>query len=263
MSGNMKVVIIDDEKKARDGIRLLLSQHPEIKITGEAKNGKEAIELIRKLRPDLIFLDIQMPGINGFDVLNSIKEEEWPIVIFTTAYDQYALKAFEVHALDYLLKPLHYERFKKSLDYAKAYHYNLSTNELGAKLRMLLEDYQSRHRENTLINTQKQNEENQVIIKSSGKIHFLDLEEIYWIEAMDSYVKIHLANKFHVIKSSLKALEKRFGNAFMRVHRSHLVNRSKISTMEPYFNGDFYLILDNNTKVKGSRNFKQNLPRAL
>lgn len=259
----MNVLIIDDEKKARDGIRLLLAHHPEINILGEAKNGKEAIDLIRQLRPDLIFLDIQMPGINGFDVLNSIEEEEWPIVIFTTAYDQYALKAFEIHALDYLLKPLHYERFKKSLDYAKAYHSSRSAHKLGKKLRNLLIDYQQQQQENTLINSQRKGEETQVIIKSSGKVHFLQLDEIYWIEALDSYVKIHLVDKFHVIKSSLKALEKRFENSLKRVHRSHLVNMTKVTIMEPYFNGDFYLILDNKTKIKGSRNYKQNLPKAL
>ena len=134
----MKVLIIDDEKKARDGVKLLLKDHSDIEILGECKNGKEAIEMIISLKPDLIFLDIQMPGINGFDVLSSISEEQWPLVIFTTAYDQYALQAFEVQALDYLLKPFDLNRFNKSLQLARKRHHKISNHVFEEKLKAIL-----------------------------------------------------------------------------------------------------------------------------
>ncbi len=258
----MKALIIDDEKKAREGIKLLLKNDREIDILGEAKNGKEAIDKIRIYQPDLIFLDIQMPGINGFDVLGSLEEKEWPIVIFVTAYDQYALKAFEVQALDYLLKPLDADRFYKALLYAKSYHKNLSNRTLEEKLRKLLLDYQKDNKENW-IGTSKQESQTQLIIKSSGKVFFLQIDDIYWIEALDSYVKIHQKNRFHVVKSSLKSLENRLSHSLTRIHRSHLVNFNKVELLEPYFNGDFYLVLNNGAKIKGSRNFKKNLPKII
>ena len=256
----MKALIIDDEKKARQGVKILLQQDHDILFLEEAKNGKEAIDKIKEWRPDLIFLDIQMPGINGFDVLANLEEKEWPIVIFTTAYDQYALRAFEVQALDYLLKPLNAQRFKKALEKAKGHHRNMQNLGLAAKLKKLLADYQKENKE-TWMGTSQEASSLQLIIKSSGKIYFLKSEDIYWIEALDSYVKIHLKDKFHVFKSSLKSLENKLAPGFIRIHRSHLVNFSKVAMLEPNYNGDFHLLLANNKKVKGSRNFKKNLPK--
>lgn len=258
----MNVIIVDDEKKAREGIKILLSQDQEVNLIGEAKNGKEAINMVSELQPELIFLDIQMPGINGFDVLTSLSESDLPIVIFTTAYDQYALKAFEVHAVDYLLKPYSAERFNQALGHAKKFHRKTQASHLDKKIKDLLRDYQKNQNEGSVIHEHEQ-ENSTMMVKIKGKVHFLKTTDIYWIEALDSYVKIHQEEHVHIVKASLKSIEARFGEYFIRIHRSHLVNKHRIRFMEPYFNGDFYLTLENNVKVRGSRNFKRNLPQIL
>lgn len=256
----MRVLIIDDEKQAREGIKILLSRTPEVQLLAEARDGEEAIEKIMNLKPDLIFLDVQMPGINGFDVLGSIPEEDLPIVIFTTAYDKYALKAFEVQALDYLLKPLSEERFKMALDRALRHFKNKTESDQDEKLKRLIEDYQQRKEGDGLIyNRQK----TQMIVKASGKIHFINTTQVLWVEAMDSYVKIHLADKTHIVKASLQSIAKRYQQAFIRIHRSHLINVDAIRYIEPYYNGDFFVMLDGEIKLKGSRKFRTNLPEIL
>ena len=257
----MKTLIIDDEKKAREGIKLLLQRESRISLVGEAKDGQEAIDKISSLKPDLIFLDIQMPGINGFDVLGSIPEHDWPIVIFSTAYDQYALKAFEVNALDYLLKPYSQERFKKSLERAKASFADKQDPSINEKLKSLLDEYQSDQEANALIHSESE-ADSRLIVKSNGRIHFLQVKDICWIEAMDSYVKIHLSDQMHIVKSALKTVRDKY-KAFVQIHKSHLVNLEKIKYLESYFNGDFYVILEDDTRVRGSRNFKKNLPKTL
>ncbi len=257
----MRTLIIDDEKKAREGIKLLLIGDPQVDLIGEAKDGKEAIDKISSMKPDLIFLDIQMPGINGFDVLGSMSEQNWPIVIFSTAYDQYALKAFEVNALDYLLKPYSSERFHKSLDRAKDYFNNKKDPSLEEKLKSLLQEYQKNQNGDALIHSESDSD-SRLIVKSNGKIHFLQLKDINWIEAMDSYVKIHLSDHTHIVKSTLKTLERKY-KIFVQIHKSHLVNVQKIQYLESYFNGDFFVVLENDIRVRGSRNFKSNLPKTL
>ncbi len=259
--GIMRALIIDDEKKAREGIKLLLKKDAQIDLIGEAKDGKEAINKISSLKPDLIFLDIQMPGINGFDVLGSISNHDLPIVIFSTAYDQYALKAFEVSALDYLLKPFSQERFEKSLGRAKTSFANKQDPSIQEKLKNLLKEYQNEQNGNSLIHSED-NSDSRLIVKSNGKIHFLQVKDIYWIEAMDSYVKIHLSDQVHIVKSALKSIESKY-KTFVQIHKSHLVNLEKIKYLESYFNGDFFVILENEIRVRGSRNFKNNLPKTL
>ncbi len=256
----MRTLIIDDEKKAREGIRILLEEDAQIQLIGEAMDGKEGIEKISSMKPDLVFLDIQMPGINGFDVLGSISEADWPIVIFSTAYDQYALKAFEVRALDYLLKPYSKARFQKSLDHAKEYFKNKNDSRLEQKLKNLLIDYQNDQKDSRVIHSD--DSESRLIVKSNGKIYFLSLKDIYWIEGLDSYVRIHLSDHNHIVKSSLKSIEAKYEN-LVRIHKSHLINLLNVSCIEPYFNGDFHAILDNDTRVRGSRNFRNNLPKTL
>ena len=257
----MRTLIIDDEKKARDGIKILLGDDSRTEMVGEAKDGKEAIEKIEELKPDLIFLDIQMPGINGFDVLGSIPEKDWPIVIFSTAYDHYALKAFEVQALDYLLKPYSKQRFQKALDFAHESFRTAKSTALEGKLKDLLTNYQKDQKDNELIHS-VDDVNSRVIVKTNGRIHFLDVNDIYWIEGLDSYVKIHLLDKTHIVKSTLKSIESKY-ETFVRIHKSHLVNMKRVQFIEPYFNGDFFLTLRNDVKVRGSRNFKNNLPETF
>lgn len=258
----MRVLIIDDEKKAREGIKILLKDYDEVFVVGEASNGKEAIERIIKEAPDLIFLDIQMPGINGFDVLGSIPQRQIPIVIFATAYDQYAMKAFEVQALDYLLKPFSSERFQQALNQAFMQWHNKNESAFDNQVKKLLEAYQLIQKEDEILHTGEQ-EIDQLMIKSQGRVYFLNFQEVFWVEALDSYVKIYLQDKMHIVKSSLKSLEQKMSSVLVRIHRSHLVNFQQVVEMEPYFNGDFYLKLKNGQSVKGSRKFKNNLPKLL
>lgn len=257
----LKCLIIDDEKKAREGLKSLLRKDPEMQLLGECKDGLEAIQKIESLQPELIFLDIQMPGVNGFDVLQSIDKTIMPVVIFTTAYDQYALQAFSVHALGYLLKPFTNKQFFQSLALAKNYLKGRQQGIQNKQIEDLLVDYIRRMQNtSTLIHHNKHTLEEKLVIKSSGKVYFLNHKDIYYIEALDSYVKVHLQQKFHVVKSSLQGMLSRLpGHSFIRIHRSFVVNIHQIRTMEPFFNGDFFLFLHDNRKIKGSRNYKQNL----
>lgn len=256
----MDVLIIDDEKQAREGVKILLKHTVEIDQIHEAKDGEEAIEKINDLKPDLIFLDVQMPGINGFDVLASISVSDFPAVIFITAYDQYALKAFEVQALDYLLKPLSEERFQVAIYRAIKHIESKAGSDHNKKLELLIEDYKQEHQESTLIYNRRNT---QMIVKAAGKIHFVKTGQVIWIEAMDSYVKIHLEDKTFIVKASMKSIEQRYANIFIRIHRSYLVNMDSIQYLEPSYNGDFFVMLTGDIQLKGSRKFRTNLPEIL
>ncbi len=262
----IRVVVIDDEKQAREGIKLLLEAVPAFELVATCEDGLEAIENIYKHRPDLIFLDIQMPEINGFEVLNSLDNHQRPAVIFTTAYDQFALKAFEHHAIDYLLKPFTNERFYESLEYAKSILQLSTFKRFQHKMESLLKDYFQNHQPHTGTyvignhKTEKAIFSNKLTIKADGKIHFVPLEEIQYLEGYDSYIKIHTGEKTHIVKESLKTMEQKLpGQSFIRVHKSFIVNMKYVKTLEPYFNGDFYLILSSGKRLKGSRNFRKGL----
>ncbi len=255
----IKTIIVDDETKALDGLKVLLKDVDEIELCAACENGVEAIESIEKHKPDLLFLDIQMPEVNGFEVLNNIPEEIMPVVIFTTAYDQYALKAFEMHAVDYLLKPFSNERFYESLNHAKKI---ITKNKID--LLSLISDYQKEIKdkiENKLINETENNfPQKRLVVKSSGKIYFLNFDDIKYFEAEDYYLSIHTKNKNLLIRESLKNIEQKLpANQFVRIHRSRIINSDFIEVIQPHFNNDFYVTLKDGSKLKGSRNYKENL----
>lgn len=258
----IKTIIIDDEEEAREGVRVLLERDPEVELVAMCKHGLEAINAIYEHQPHLVFLDIQMPEINGFEVLNSIRPEAMPAVIFVTAYDQYAIRAFEVHAIDYLLKPFTDERFYRALTFAKQH---IHQKNLNPKLNALLQQYQ---KENTqaqgdyLIQERASNRpsSNRLVIKSSGKIYFIQLEDIRWIEAYDYYIKIHIEGRFYLVRESMKRMVQKLPeNQFARIHKSSIVNLNQIVELEPYFNGEYIVHLQSGEKLKLSRNFKKNL----
>ncbi len=254
-----KTVIVDDEVKALDGLKVLLKNFEEIELCAACENGIEAIESIEKHKPDLLFLDIQMPEINGFEVLNSIPEEIMPVVIFTTAYDRYALKAFEMHAVDYLLKPFSNERFYESLNHAKKI---ITKNKID--LLSLINDYQNEIKnksESKLINESGNSvSQKRLVVKSSGKIYFLNFNDIKYFEAEDYYLSIYTTNKKLLIRESLKNIEQKLpDNQFVRIHRSRIINSEFIEIIQPHFNNDFYVTLKDGNKLKGSRNYKENL----
>ncbi|MCB0838400.1 MAG: response regulator transcription factor [Bacteroidetes bacterium] len=262
----IRTLVIDDEPEAREGVKQLVEKSSDNVLSGVCKNGLEAIQKINSLRPDLIFLDIQMPEINGFDVLNSIDPHALPSVIFITAYDQYALKAFELHAVDYLLKPFTDQRFYSALGHANQQIRSRSIGDINVQLASLLDGYKkdySTEKESSLIKEPasiKNPLQNRLIIKSSGKIYFIQLHEIIWIEAYDYYVKIHVKDRFYLLRESMKNMEVRLpSDQFVRIHKSSIINVSYIQELEPYYNGEFFVKLSQGEKLKLSRSYRENL----
>ena len=245
----IRCIIIDDEKEARLGLQAMLTDMDDIVVVSVCKNGLEAIEAINRLQPDLILLDIQMPGINGFEVLASIEEPK-PSVIFVTAYDQYALKAFEVHALDYLLKPFTDERLEESLKNAMK-----SIDQSRSQVTTLIKERNYPTRDEML----SQADESKLVFKADGKVHFLDYQSIHWIEAYDYYVKVHVEERFHLLREAMKRLELRLPPFFIRVHKSAIVNLKSVKTMENLPNSELALALKNGHTVKVSRSRKKEL----
>ena len=254
----LKCIIVDDEEDAREGLQILLEADDDIEIAASCKDGFEAIKEIYELKPDLLLLDIQMPGANGFEVLNSI-EPPLPEVIFITAYDQYALKAFEVHALDYLLKPFSDERFYDAISRTKE---RLITQKHDLKNSAL------KAAKSAVANQKSQNElrsegDDKLTIKSDGKIYFLNKDDIYWVEAYDYYIKLHAETKYYLVRDSMKNILVKLGDQFLRVHRSSIVNTELIKTVEKLGNSELNLTLANNALVKVSRNYKSDILEKL
>jgi len=248
-------IIVDDESEAREGVELLLSKDKDISVVAVCKNGLEALKMINSLRPTLVFLDIQMPQINGFEVLNSLAPDCIPNVIFVTAFDQYAVQAFQLHAIDYLLKPFTDERFYDCLNHAKQRLYQQS-------YQGLLNEYSEEHAadKDQVIHASLSGLEQKMIIKSEGKIHFIEYSEVRWIEAFDYYIKVHIANRFFLVRESMKSMEQKLAElSFVRVHKSSIVNLEYILELEPYFNGEYFIKLKGGEKLKLSRTYRKNL----
>lgn len=233
----MKAIIIDDERLARTELRKLLQDYPEIEIVDEASNAEEGIQKIEDYNPDLIFLDIQMPGKTGFDMLSEL--EHSPQVIFTTAYDEYALKAFEVNALDYLLKPVEPRRLADAIDKLKRTTYNEPLEKTN---------YNSSEPGNIL------GENSQVFVKDGERCWFVKLSEVRLFESVGNYAKVFFGGNKPLILKSLNALEERLDDkVFFRANRKHIVNLRMIDKIEPYFNGGLLLELKGGEKIEVSR----------
>lgn len=250
----MRALVIDDEPLARDKVSLFATEHQDIEIVGRAGNGTEALDAIRTLSPDLLFLDIQMPGMTGFELLQHLSAGPLPGIIFITAFDEFALRAFEFHALDYLLKPYDKERFAKAVEHARSALTNRSDAEITAEqVRSLLVSIQQRPK-----NLER------LIVKTNGRIIFLRLEEIDWLEAAGNYVKLHVGNESHLMRETMNRLEEQLDpTRFIRIHRSTIVNIAKVREMQPYFNGDHTVILQNNTSLILSRGYRDHFSAML
>jgi two-component system LytT family response regulator len=243
----MHVLIVDDEPLARQRLRALLEAEPDVKVVGECADGREAVVAIRRHRPDLIFLDICMPELDGFGVLEALSEPPLPGVVFVTAYDRFALRAFEVHALDYLLKPFDRERFQKALQRARAQVGRAGSAEVGQQLRALLEDVRPGRKYL-----------DRVVIKSASRVFFLRVEEIDWIEAAGNYLKLHAGAEAHLLRETMGNLEARLDpDKFLRIHRSTIVNIERIQELQPWFHGDYVVLLCDGTKLTLSRSYRQ------
>ena len=261
MPAKITTVIVDDEPLARRNLRVLLDQDPQIEILDECRNGHEAIKAINTHSPDLIFLDIQMPEMDGFDVLANVGPEHINAIIFVTAFDQYALKAFEVHALDYLLKPFDDERFARALERAKSQIAAREIDKLSKRLLALLEDRKSEHK---VSGEQKQSYLSRLMIKASNRMMLLKVNEIDFIEADGNYAKLHAGRKTHLLREKMNDLEVRLDPArFVRIHRSVIVNLERIKEMHPHFNGDYIVVLDDGRQLRLSRSRREQLEARL
>ncbi len=259
----ISTIVVDDEKQARNGLKVLLERDPEIEVLSFCSNGMEAIEQITRLQPQLLFLDIQMPEINGFDVIGSLPEHLLPAVIFATAYDKYALRAFEVHAIDYLLKPFTDKRFFQALEHAKNQIRSNQSLAVHQGLASLLTDYQSRSENAATViihDRVPSAARDRLVIKSSGKIQFIPLNHIRYLLSKDYYVTVFTDKSEYMVRESLKALLERLPEEiFLRIHRSHVINLNAIRTIEPYTNGDFHVTLLNGSTLRGSRKYRKAL----
>ena len=246
-----RTLIVDDEELARERLSQLLAKQPEIELIGECADGRHAVEVIQKEKPDLIFLDIQMPELDGFAVLEAINAERMPVIVFVTAHDKFALRAFEVHAVDYLLKPFDRERFESAL-------------------RRALE--QVKHREDparseaqAAVLTEMQMPAKPVerlAIKSGGRIIIVKTADIAWIEAAHNYVEIHQDQQSHMLRGNIGAMEERLPpEKFVRISRSVIVNVDRVRELQPLFHGEYTVTLQNGKRLTLSRRYRDKLPQ--
>jgi two-component system LytT family response regulator len=261
MPEKIRTLIVDDEPLARRNLRVLLERDSQIVIVDECPNGREAVKAINSLSPDLIFLDIQMPELDGFDVLARVGPEQIQAIVFVTAFDQYALKAFEVHALDYLLKPFDDERFAYALRRAKSQIEARAINRISKRLLALLEERENQRSENS---TGDKGYLTRLMIKASGRVVLLKVGEIDFIEADGNYAKLHVGRKSHLLRERMHDLEERLDPAqFVRIHRSVIVNLDRIKELHPHFNGDYIVVLEDGRQLRLSRTRRENLEARL
>jgi two-component system, LytTR family, response regulator len=256
----IRLLVVDDEPLARSGVAALAGRDPEIEVIGQCGDGRSAVEAIHELEPDLVLLDVQMPEMDGFQVIQAVGAERMPPVIFVTAYDQFAVRAFEVHALDYLLKPFDDERFFAAMARSKR---AVRESQVGALSQQLIGLLESTDRAPRTAETSPQYL-TRLVVKNGGKVSFVRTEEIDWIEAADYYVRLHVARKSHLLRETMSALEAQLDPArFFRVHRSAIVNLDRLVEIQPYFHGEHVLVLSEGSKLKLSRARKEKLEQLL
>jgi len=250
-TGLMKVrtLIVDDQLLARELLRRMLTSEPDIEVVGMPASGPEAVAAINALAPDLVFLDVRMPELDGFGVLAQIDPARMPVIIFVTANDDFALRAFEVHALDYLVKPCTPDRFQTALHRARNQIRRNQAGEIHRRLSALLED----------VKAQPQLAE-RLPVKSEGRIIFLRLADIDWLEAADNYVKLHTGAETHMLRETMTALESKLpSNRFLRISRSAMVNMEQIKELQPMFHGEYVVILRNGVRLTLTRGYRDKL----
>lgn len=239
MSERLRVLIVDDEPLARQAIRMLLAGDAGVEVVGEC-SGADGAALISAARPDLMFLDVQMPEVDGFDLLEQVGVDEAPVVIFVTAYSEHALRAFEVHALDYLLKPVSDERFASALERGKELvRLRRAGGAADPRLATLLRE--------------RSRQTGRILVRDRGRTLVVDVDTIDWIEAADYYVQIHAGGASHLLRETMQELEQRLDERFFRVHRSAIIHLDRVREIHPLFRGDRELVLADGTKVRLSR----------
>ena len=253
----IRTLIVDDEPLARERLAKFLRADSDIEVVGESADGRSAIEAINRERPDLVFLDVQMPELGGFGVLQELEPARMPAIIFVTAHDKFALKAFEVHAVDYLLKPFDRERFRLALGRAKEKLQRLTPEALEGQFSALLAQLNPGTRRS-----------DRLAVKCDGRVIFIRTKDLEWAEAADNYVTLHVGADAHLIRETLTSLEERLPSSqFVRISRSVIVNLDRVKEMQPMFHGDYAVILQNGTRLNLSRGqvgkFKKSLEQFL
>jgi two-component system, LytTR family, response regulator len=258
------VLVVDDEALARKRIRRLLSEEKDVRVVGECADGREAIEAIRKNAPDLVFLDVQMPELDGFGVLEALAAEQMPVLIFVTAYDQYALRAFEYHALDYLLKPFDAERFRTAFRRARAL---LAREQPPQQDRLvaLLEQITSEQKQlEKLVERAAGRYLDRLMVKTGGRVFFVKVSEIDWLEAAGNYIRLHVGRDSHLVRETMTSIETKLDPArFVRIHRSTIVNLDRVKEMQPWFSGEYMVILYTGEQLKLSRGYRDVLEARM
>lgn len=250
-----KVLIVDDEPLARDWLRGLLEAHPDFEVIGEGRTGVDAVEQSAALEPDVLFLDVQMPELDGPGALEAMGAERPPYVVFVTAYDRFALRAFELHALDYLLKPFDSERLDKTLDRIRKQRSSASNtdSELPRKLEALLESLQPQRRA-----------ADRIAVKDGGRVTFVRVADVDWVEAYGNYVKLHVGAATHLLMQTMNGMEQRLApDQFLRVHRSTIVNIDRIAAVEPMFHGEYAVRLQDGTELTLTRTYRERLQSLI
>ncbi len=248
----IRTLVVDDEPLARDKLKAFLARHPDFTLAGEAGDGLKAAQLIAELRPDLVLLDIQMPELDGFEVLASVEVEPLPYIIFVTAFDHYAVQAFDVGAIDYLLKPVAPDRFEQALQRARQ-QLDKGGADLADRLARALEQM-----------APARPRVERFLVRQQGRSRFVAALEVEWIEAAGNYLKLHAAGETHLVRATMKEIEGRLDPArFARVHRTAIVNLERIQYLEPWSHGDQVMVLKSGHKLMLSRRYRDRLPRTL
>lgn len=232
----MRALIVDDEPLARDGLRMLLAEYADIQLVGEAGNGAEALELVETLQPDLMFVDVQMPGMSGLELASSLPENLTPAIVFVTAYDEFALRAFDVHALDYVLKPIDEQRFAEAVRRARVQH------ELGARRIKAIAEHPTK-----------------LTIRDGDAVVFVRVDDIDWIEAADYYVEIHTADRSYLMRETMQRLAAMLDERFLRIHRSRLINRERVREVRWESRGEMTVVLTTGVALKVARSCRAKL----
>jgi two-component system, LytTR family, response regulator len=249
----LRAIVADDEPLARERIRTLLEAVGDIEIVAECGDGKAVVEAIETLKPDVVFLDVQMPELDGFAVVEAVGIPQMPAVVFVTAYDQYALQAFEAHAVDYLLKPYDQERFSRALERARSQVQRLRSGELDQRLRELVGSLAGRA-----------GYLERIVVRTGARLVFLRVDEIDWMDAEGNYIRLHSGRKSHLVRETMSGMEAKLDpSRFIRIHRSTIVNIDRIREMESLFQGEYVVILHDGTKLTSSRGYRDRLKVLL
>ena len=256
----IRTIIADDEELARRGLRALSQRCEDLELICECRNGLEALDAIHQHRPDLVFLDVQMPGKTGFDVISAIADGQRPHVVFVTAYDKFALRAFEVHALDYLLKPVNEERFDAAVARVREAMSHATDNAIAQRVREVAADLQVVSSPSSIASTV-----DRLPIKANdGRIIVIRLTDIDWIEADRDYVSVHVGDKTWLMRETIAAMELRLAlSGFVRIHRSALVNAERVKELRPRDKGEYTVVLNNGTELKLTRNYRASVERLV